>query len=164
MRTMKDEEMDALLENFGWATVCMVDPDGNPYAIEISYFLDRDEICGLVHPRGQAARCLGGNQSVCVKVCDSDPQCRNYQAVSCFGKAYFESLTGPEEVGRAWDKLAGQLRLRNGEYDIYKNRYLSTGRPLPLLRIMVDKRTGVTSSPQHNDEKIEVSETANAMD
>ena len=156
MRKMKDNEIDALLEGFGWATLCMVDPDCRPYAIEFSYFLENGDLCGLVHPRGKTAECLTSTQAVCVKICDSDAQCRRYRAVSCFGIAAFEKLTNPADVARAWDKLEEQLRLKNGEYSSYKERYLSSGKSLPLLRVMVSERTGVISSPRNKPKKEEV--------
>jgi len=164
MRKMKDNEIDALLEGFGWATLCMVDPDARPYAIEFSYFLENGDICGLVHPRGKTAKCLALTQAVCVKICDSDGQCKRYRAVSCFGIAAFEKLTNSDEVARAWDKLEEQLRLTNGEYSGYKKHYLETGKSLPLLRIMVSERTGVTSSPRNVPETKKVRELASAVD
>lgn len=166
MRKMKENEIDALLDDFGWATLCMVDRDLKPYAIEFSYFLEHGNICGLVHPRGKAAECLSFTSSVCVKICDSDAQCKKYRAVSCFGIASFEKLTNPEDVAGAWDKLEEQLKLTNGEYRGYKERYLKTGKSLPLLRIMVSERTGVTSSPRDEQIKEKVKErgTASAMD
>lgn len=163
MRKMKDEEIDTLLQSFGWATLCMVDPEGRPYAIEFSYYIDHGDICGLVHPRGKTARCLAENQSVCVKICDSDAQCKNYRAVSCFGLAAFEKLTKPEEVARAWDSLEAQLRLTDGEYSGYKERYLESGRALPLLRIMVNERSGVVSYSRQAGNSAQQKETANAM-
>jgi nitroimidazol reductase NimA-like FMN-containing flavoprotein (pyridoxamine 5'-phosphate oxidase superfamily) len=164
MRNMKDNEIDALLEGFGWATLCMVDPDARPYAIEFSYFLENGDICGLVHPRGKTAECLASTRAVCVKICDSDAQCRRYRAVSCFGIAAFEKLTNPIDVARAWDNLEEQLQLKNGEYSGYKKHYLSTGKSLPLLRIMVSERSGVTISPRNEPTKKEVRELASAVD
>ena len=165
MRKMKDNEIDALLEGFGWATLCMVDPDSKPYAIEFSYFLENSgDICGLVHPRGKTAECLGASQAVCVKVCDSDARCERYRAVSCFGNAAFEKVTDPHDVARAWDRLEEQLQLTNGEYSSYKERYLSSGKSLPLLRIMVFERTGVTGSPRNEPVKEKVRELASAVD
>lgn len=139
MKKMSDEEIEELLAGFGWATLCMTDPDGKPYAIEFSFFLDHDDICGLVHPRGRAVACLAANPAVCVKICDSDAQCKSYRVASCFGIATIEKLTDPDEVAWAWDRLEEYLDLMNGEYSQYKERYLSSGRALPLLRIIVDE-------------------------
>ena len=164
MRKMKAEEIEILLAEFGWATLCMVDPDGRPYAVEFSYFLDNGDICGLVHPRGRAAACLVENPAVCVKVCDSDAQCTSYRAASFFGLATFEKVTDPDEIAWAWDSLEKQLRLTNGEYSQYKERYLSSGRSLPLLRIMVNECTGVMSSPRYVIKKEQLAEPASAVD
>lgn len=164
MRTMIDNEIDALLEGFGWATLCMVDPDLKPYAVEFSYFLENGDICGLIRPRGKTAECLGVSQTVCVKICDSDAQCKRYRAVSCFGIAAFEKLTDPHDVAIALDNLEEQLCLKSGDYSVYKDRYLSSGKSLPLLRIMVAERTGVTSSPWDIPIKEKIMELASAVD
>ena len=164
MRKINQTEIDQFLAGFGWATLCLVDPDGRPYAIEFSYFLDGEDICGLVHPRGRAAACLESNNNVCVKICDSDRQCKNYRAVSCFGKAWFENLTDPKKVAWAWDCLEAQLRLENGKYGIYKKRYLKSGRALPLFRVMVDARTGITNIPEHITENRVHPEPIGAVD
>jgi nitroimidazol reductase NimA-like FMN-containing flavoprotein (pyridoxamine 5'-phosphate oxidase superfamily) len=164
MRKMNRIEKDRLLAEFGWATLCLVDPDGRPYAIEFSYFLDGEDICGLVHPRGRAAACLEKCNEVCVKICDSDPQCMNYRAVSCFGKAWFEKLTTPEKVAWAWDLLEKQLGLENGKYTMYKQRYLKSGRALPLLRVMVEERTGITNIPEYLSKNKEHAEPIGTVD
>jgi len=152
MRKATPDEIDKLMDEFGWATLCMVDPDGRPYAIEFSYFLDNWAICGLVHPRGKTAACIKANPRVCVKICDSDAGCTNFRAASCFGTASFEWISDPERIAWAWDSLQRQLGATNGKYDGYKQRYIASGRALPLLRIRVEERTGVTSSSS-NEEK-----------
>ena len=148
---MTTEEIEELLAAGECTTLCMVDPDGKPYAIEFNYFLDHGDICGLVHPRGKTADCLAANPSVCAKVCNSDARRRSYRGVSCFGKAFYENLTDPDEVAWAWDSLEQQLNLTDGEYLIYKKCYLNSGRALPLLRILVEECTGVTSRPKKKD-------------
>ena len=56
------------------------------------------------------------------------------------------------------------LGLMNGEYRIYKERYLNSGKALPLLRVMVDECTGVTSNPRYTTEKEQLVEPASAVD
>lgn len=152
MRRMKPEEISKLIEEFGWATLCMVDPGGRPYAIEFSYFLNDADICGLVHPRGMTAACLSAEPRVCVKLCDSDSRCRDYRAASCFGTAAFEWISDPERIAWAWDSLERQLGASDGRFEAYKQRHIASGRGLPLLRIRVEERTGVTSMPADREQ------------
>lgn len=163
-KKMKEEEIDAIFQETSWATLCMVDPDGNPYGIEFGFFLDHGDICGLVHPRGRAAACLSAKPHVCVKFCRSDHQCMGYQAVSCFGVASYESLTDPLKVAWAWDQLARQLGLVNDEFTHHKQRYLNSGKALPLLRILVHERTGVKSSTSYLYRNKMITEPASAAD
>ncbi len=148
VRKMTKTDIINLIRDFGWGTLCMTGPDGNPYAIEFSYFLEGEDICGLVHPRGMTARCLAVNPNICFKVCDSDRQCKSYRAVSCFGNAAFEELTDQADINNAWDALVKQLGLPPAAYDKYKARYQDGKKPLPLLRIHVDKTTGITNRPK----------------
>jgi len=145
MKTMVNENIKILLRESSWATLCMVAHGNTPYAIEFEYFLDNDDICGLVNPRGKAASCLEHNQNVCVKICDLDNQCQQYRAISCFGTAYFEKLTDPTQIAWAWDSLEARLQRKNGKYSSYKSRYLETGRAMPLLRILVNDYSGKTN-------------------
>jgi len=163
MRKMTGNEIEALLATFGWATLCMVDPEGKPYAIEFSYFLDRLDICGMVHPRGRTAECLRGNPAVVVKICDTDPRCRDFRAASCFGEAAFEFLTDQHHISFAWDQLEQKLGLEPGTYTAYKRRYLASGRPLPLLRVKVARKSGVISGPNRGKKHDGAEEQNDAM-
>ena len=100
MRKMKSAETENFIKEFGWATLCMAEKDGSPYAIEFSYFLDNNDICGLVHSTGRASRVLTENNRICLKICDSDRHCENFTAVSCFGTASFERLSDRKKI--AW--------------------------------------------------------------
>ncbi len=145
MRKMNDAEIRKLMEDMGWATLCLVSPESRPYAIEFSYFLDEEDIFGLVHPFGTAAKCLAKNPHVCIKICDSDPFCSSYRAASLRGPGSFEILSEPEEIIRAWTSLERQLRYP-GKYERIMNRYLEKRRSLHLLHVTVLERTGIISS------------------
>lgn len=147
MRKMKITEIDHFIKNFGWATLCMADSSGQPYAIEYSYFLDGDEICGLVHASGRTSQIIAENNRVCLKICEADRYCKNYTAVSCFGTARYEKLTDKIEVAAAWDAMENQLEAY-GKYEVYKKKYLREGKTLPVLRITVTEKTGITSRPR----------------
>ena len=147
MRKMTKAEREALIRDFGWATLCMVDPEERPYAIEFSYFLDKNDICGLVHPTGLTARCLKLNPEVCLKICDSDRQCSSYRAISCFGRASFKETRDPDSINAAWDALERQLGLPSGALEKYRAHYANGKKSLSILRIRVKKSTGVTNWP-----------------
>lgn len=145
MRKMNEAEIRKLMEDMGWATLCLVSPESRPYAIEFSYFLDEEDICGLVHPFGTAAKCLAQNPHVCIKICDADPFCRSYRAVSLMGLGCFEVLSQPEEIIWAWTSLERQLRYP-GKYEKVMKRYLDKRRPLHLLHVTVIEKTGIISA------------------
>ena len=151
MRKMKPDEIEEFLQNFGWATLCMADEQGKPYAIEYSYYLQDGAICGLVHSTGRAATILATNNQVCLKVCDADAHCESYTAISCFGTARYEKLTDIVEIATAWDAMEKQLGA-GGQYDVHKQKYLNGKKNLPVLKITVQEKTGVTNRPE-NEEK-----------
>lgn len=151
MRKMKSDEIEEFLQNFGWATLCMADGQGKPYAIEYSYYLSNGDICGLVHSTGRAATILAANNQVCLKICDADPNCESFTAISCFGTARYEKLTDIIEIASAWDAVEKQLGAE-GKYDAHKQKYLNGKKSLPVLKVTVQDKTGVTSRPRNEVE------------
>ncbi len=144
MRRMKQNEIETLVREFGWATLCMVDPDGHPYGIEFSYFLNGEDICGLVHSRGLCAKSIKKNPFVCVKICESDKACKKFRAASLFGVAAFEFLQEEKDIIWAWEQLEKQLGKEN-DYNDIKEKYVAKKLKLPLLKITVYEKTGVTN-------------------
>ncbi|HIC84935.1 MAG TPA: pyridoxamine 5'-phosphate oxidase family protein, partial [Desulfobacterales bacterium] len=107
MRMMTQKEIKDFIYNHTWATLCTVSVEGKPYAIEFSYFIMNSWICGLIKPKGTTATNIAHNPNVCLKMCRTDDSCREFTAVSCFGKAEF--VDDPEGVLKGWDLLEERL-------------------------------------------------------
>jgi nitroimidazol reductase NimA-like FMN-containing flavoprotein (pyridoxamine 5'-phosphate oxidase superfamily) len=143
MRKMTKQEMTDLVQEHNLATLCTVDEDGSPYAVEFNYFLLGGDVCGLLKPRGNTARNIAGNARVCVKICRTDDACRAYRAVSCFGTGAF--VQDPEMVLRGWDLLEERLKLPKGTYAPFKEKFERKRNKYPLFRMRIERMTGVTS-------------------
>ncbi len=143
MRIMNEKEMLDLLNTHTWATLCTVDEEGNPYAIEFNYFLMDGYICGLIKPNGMTAKNIANNPNVCIKICRTDDSCREFMAVSVFGKAEF--VQDIEGVLKGWDLLEQRLKLPKGTYAKYKDKFLKKKNKYPLFRVKPEKMTGITS-------------------
>ncbi|MBE9581512.1 MAG: pyridoxamine 5'-phosphate oxidase family protein [Proteobacteria bacterium] len=141
---MKQKEMRNLINKHAWATLCTVDPEGKPYAIEFTYFLMDGYICGLINPRGATARNIRHGPNVCLKMCRADELCKEFQAVSCFGTGEF--VDDREAIGRAWDLLERKLNLPEGAYHGHKGKFMDKRKKSPLFRMKPEKITGVTST------------------
>jgi nitroimidazol reductase NimA-like FMN-containing flavoprotein (pyridoxamine 5'-phosphate oxidase superfamily) len=100
---MEEKQIKDLMKRCTWGTLTTVDENCNPYAIEFTYFMMDGKICALINPNGTTAKNLEKNSNVCFKICLSDPMCKNFEAVSCFGKGFFEQ--DKEILGIAWDEL-----------------------------------------------------------
>jgi len=77
MRKITDQEAKLLLKDFCWGTLCSVTLNGNPYAIEFSYFTDSNRIYAIINPRGQTAKNIKQNPNICFKICDTDKKTQN---------------------------------------------------------------------------------------
>lgn len=74
MGKMNQKEIKNFINGHRWATLCTVDPEGKPYAIEFTCFLMDDHVCGLINPRGTSAKNVKNNPNVCLKMCRMKPQ------------------------------------------------------------------------------------------
>lgn len=140
MFKMKQEDMLALIERRKWGTLCTVSDDGTPYAIEFSYFLIDGDICGMINPHGTTSRNIERDQRVLFKICESDDNCRAYQAVSVYGTA--EYVQDRAVVSQAWDELERQLGLEAGTYGKFKAKFSDPALKSPLFRLRADRLTG----------------------
>ncbi|GEM_PF-2367460 len=143
MRKMSEKEIKIFINKHTWATLCTVDAGGRPYAIEFNYFLSDGYICGLIKPNGETAKNISKNPAVCLKMCRTDESCRNFTAVSCFGKAEF--IKDDEGVLKGWDMLEERLKLPKGTYSNYKERFKKKKNKYPLFRMKADTMTGITT-------------------
>jgi nitroimidazol reductase NimA-like FMN-containing flavoprotein (pyridoxamine 5'-phosphate oxidase superfamily) len=140
---MKVSDIKSFINSHTWATLCTVSAEGSPYAIEFNYFLLDGYICGLIKPSGITAKNIDSNHSVCLKMCKTDESCREFTAVSCFGKGEF--VDGPEGVLKGWDLLEERLKLPKGTYAKFKEKFIKKKNKYPMFRMKPEKMTGITS-------------------
>lgn len=152
MRKMNKKEMRELLNDHALATLCTVDAEDTPYAIEFNYFLMDGDICGLVKPGGTTARNIARNPNVCLKICRTDESCREYRAVSCFGRAAF--VDDPGGVLKGWDLLEQRLKLPAGAYGKFKEKFQKKKRHYPLFRMKPERMTGVTTAVRRKEQEL----------
>lgn len=144
MQKMTKQEIKKFISTYTWATLCTVDAEGKPYAIEFNYFVMNGFICGLIKPSGTTANNISLNPSVCLKICETDKSARKFTAVSCFGKADF--VHDDEGVLKGWDLLEQRLGLPSGAYAKFKEKFMKKKNKYPLFRLKVEKMTGITTS------------------
>ena len=143
MRKMNQGEIKDFVGNHTWTTLCTASAEGNPYAIEFNYFMMDGWICGLIKPKGTTAAHIAHNPKVCLKMCRTDDSCREFTAVSCFGRAEF--VDDPEGVLKGWDLLEERLKLPKGAYTKYKEKFMRKKNKYPLFRAKIEKMTGITT-------------------
>jgi len=143
MRKMTQKEISDFTDNHTWATLCTVSAEGNPYAIEFNYFLLGGYICGLIKPNGTTARNIAANQKVCLKMCRTDESCREFTAISAFGKGEF--VHDEEGIIKGWDLLEERLKLPKGTYAKFKEKFMKKKNKYPMFKVKPEKMTGVTS-------------------
>ncbi len=144
MRKMTDEEIQKLLTDVTWGTLCGVKPNGEPYAVEFTCFEDGDDLCGLINPKGEMSSCIRHQPRVCLKVCESSRISTGFRAASFFGTAAYVEPTDASDMLRTWEVLETRMKAP-GLFDVAKEKYSKPGNFLPVLRIKVDRRSGVTS-------------------
>ncbi len=150
MRPMTSLEIDRLLNDVTWGTVCCVLPQGTPYAAEVTYFCQNDEIICLSHSQGMTGDGICHCPSVCFKVCESNRLSRSFRALSLFGTAAFVEPQDVPEMICLWEQLEQRLNSPN-RYLEQKQRCRDEGKIFPVLRIKVDHRSGVTDLDCHHE-------------
>ena len=141
MRQMDEEEIETLVTKAGWATICTVDGQGAPYAVEATYFRDGDALGFMINPRGTTATHVKARPDVLLKLTASDAAMHHWAGVSLFGKG--EMVTDMEAMARGWDTLGAAM---DTDYSSARDRFSKTPERSPLLKITVEKRTGRCSA------------------
>jgi len=139
---MRREEIIEFIKYYTWGTLIGVEPDGRPYAVEISYGFDGDCIyCGS-RPGGRMARCILKNRQVAFKICDSDRSYGSYTAVIIEAQA--ERLTTRHDILTSVRFIARQRGLNERAYDGVVDHV--AGNPQSnSLRIPLTAISGVTT-------------------
>jgi len=140
---MTNEEIDTLLNDVTWGTICGVLPDETPYATEVTYIYENDEIFSLSHAGGMTGDCIGHCKQICFKVCESNRLSRNFRAASLFGEATFFEPESAEEMLLWWEKIEQRLKSPD-RFQYPKQRCRSEGKIYPILHLKIEHRTGVT--------------------
>ncbi len=147
MRKMTDDEIQKLLTDVTWGTLCGVTPGDEPYAVEFTCFEDGGDLCGLINPNGEMSACIRNQPQVCLKVCESSRLSTGFRAASFFGTAAYVEPAGPDEMLRIWNVLETRMKAP-GIFNAAKEKYSKPGNLLPVLRIKVSRRSGVASRPE----------------
>jgi len=143
MRKITQKEIKDFVNQHTWTTLCTVDAEGKPYAIEFNYFLLDGYICGLIKPNGTTAKNISANPNICLKMCKTDDSCREFTAVSAFGKGEF--VHDEEGVLKGWGLLEERLKLPEGTYSKFKEKFMKKKNKYPYFRMKPEKMTGITS-------------------
>ena len=115
MRHMSLDEIIEFIKHYTWGTLIGIEPDGKPYAVELSYGFDGTYIyCGS-RPGGRMARCIKNNQQAAFKICESDRSYSRYTAVIVEAKA--ERLTGRADILASVRCIARQRGLNERAFD-----------------------------------------------
>ena len=150
MRQMTVKEIEKLLVDVTWGTICGVLPDGTPYATEVTYLYENNEIISLSHSKGMTGDCVRHCSQICFKVCESNRMSRNFRAISLFGEATFEEPDNADESLLWWEKLETRLKSPD-RYQRPKLRCQTEGKIYPVFHLNIQSRTGVTDWNHAND-------------
>lgn len=148
MRKMNKKEIKDFINTHTWATLCTVSAEGSPYAIEFNYFLLNGYICGLIKPNGTTAKNIAANPDVCLKMCRTDDSSREFTAASVFGKGEF--VHDEEGVIKGWDLLEERLKLPQGTYEKYKEKFIKKKNKYPMFRMKPERMTGITTNTKED--------------
>lgn len=142
MRHMRYEEVIDFIKYYTWGTLIGIEPDGKPYAVELSYGFDGAYIyCGS-RPDGRMARCIHGNRQVAFKICDSDRSYGSYTAVIV--EAAAERLTSRADILASVRSIARQRGLSERAFDGVVD-HVADNPAGNSLRIPVATVSGVTT-------------------
>ncbi|MFP4533164.1 MAG: pyridoxamine 5'-phosphate oxidase family protein [Desulfobacterales bacterium] len=139
---MIEPEIRQALNLRKWATICTVDANQMPYAVEATYFMpDAGQMNFMINPRGTTVRNIQKNQHVLVKVTLTDPSLSRWAGISVFGKALMER--SPEKIRHGW-ALLGQVM--DADYSDAAERFARTPEKSPLFVVEIREMTGRCSA------------------
>lgn len=137
MRKMTKSEINKLVENFNWATICTVGPDGMPYAIEATYFIDGENIGFMINPRGTTIQNLVHNSNLLLKITQTSEDLSKWAGVSLFGQG--QNVTEPSEIKKGWDLLG---KVMNTDYSSAAEKFSVSNRKSPYIYCRISQSTG----------------------
>ena len=137
MRKMTEAEIDELIAGSNWATICTVTPNGMPYAVEATYFIDGDKIGFMINPRGTTMQNLAHNSNLLLKITQSSKDLTSWEGVSLFGNG--ANVNDALEIRKGWDLLG---KVMNCDYSEAAEKFSVSNKKSPYLCCSITRRTG----------------------
>jgi len=137
MRRMTSKEIDLVLKQVKWATICTISPENLPYAIEATPYLENSDICFMVNPRGQTWKNLQINPSILIKATLADSFLAWWAGVSFAGAGHFDS--NREAIQRGFQLLG---KVTGSDYSAAGRKHAENAERSPLLRVSIREKTG----------------------
>lgn len=141
MRKMTEQEIQETVARSNWATICTVTPDGKPYAIEATYFIDGEHLGFMINPRGQTMRNLATHAELLLKITLTNADLSVWTGVSLFGTG--EQVVDKDHIRQGWAALGAVM---NADYSEVAQKFTQSDRPSPYLRCRITHRTGRCSA------------------
>jgi nitroimidazol reductase NimA-like FMN-containing flavoprotein (pyridoxamine 5'-phosphate oxidase superfamily) len=140
---MTDEEIWDLVKASNWATICTVTPEGRPYAIEATHFVNGRSLGFMINPRGQTMRNIEARPDVLLKVTHATEDLASWAGVSLFATA--RRVVEPDAIVEGWRLLEA---VTGADYRQAAEKFANSGDASPYLRCDVTEWTGRCSRPQ----------------
>jgi nitroimidazol reductase NimA-like FMN-containing flavoprotein (pyridoxamine 5'-phosphate oxidase superfamily) len=140
MREMSENEIKEMVQKSKWASICTVTPNGKPYAVEATYFLDGEDLCFMINPRGTTMNNIQANPEVLLKITMVNKSLSCWYGISLFAKAGRESR--PEKIIEGWELLG---RVMNSDYSKAAKKFSNPDVLSPFLRCKICRITGRAS-------------------
>ncbi len=145
MRNMTSEEILLTLDHGNWASICTVDEDNAPFAIEATYFLPAENRIGfMINPKGTTMKNISINPKVLLKITFTNKDLSCWLGASFFGTA--RAVRDSVQMTSGWEKLG---KVMNSDYSKAAEKFCRPDTPSPFLEITVDKMTGKCSHRQN---------------
>lgn len=141
MREMTMAEMLAVRARAKWATIVSASPEGLPYAIEATPYMDDGDVCFMINPRGGTWNNVRNNPEVLLKYTLASGNLSWWAGVSCYGRGLFDP--NPEAIRRGF-ALLGEVM--GADYSRAGERFAGTPERSPLLRVRLTRMTGRCSA------------------
>lgn len=141
MRRMNQDEMDGVVSKLKWASICTVDGDGKPYAVEATPFFCENDICFMINPKGTTAKNLAGDENVLLKYTYAGDDLAEWAGVSLFGRGSFEH--DPVKIRQGWSDLGAVM---GADYGAAADKFCAVPENSPMLRVRIEKMTGRCSA------------------
>lgn len=134
---MTSEEINLVLKQVKWATICTVSPENRPYAIEATPYLEGGDICFMINPRGKTWKNLQINPGVLIKATLADSFLAWWAGVSFAGTGHFDS--DREAIQRGFQLLG---KVIGSDYSAAGRKHAENAERSPLLRVRIREKTG----------------------